>query len=43
MTEAELVEQLLTLPDITTRRRFLEEHKLLLNDEVARFTARGGT
>jgi CHAT domain-containing protein len=36
MTEAELVEQLLTLPDITTRRRFLEEHKRLLNDEVAR-------
>jgi CHAT domain-containing protein len=36
MTEAELVEQLLTLPDITTRRRFLEEHKSLLNDEVAR-------
>jgi CHAT domain-containing protein/tetratricopeptide (TPR) repeat protein len=36
MTEAELVEQLLTLPDITTRRRFLEEHRSLLNDEVAR-------
>ncbi len=36
MTEAELVEQLLTLPDITTRRRFLEEHKSLLNEEVAR-------
>ena len=36
MTEAELVEQLLTLPDITTRRRFLEEHKSLLNDEAAR-------
>ena len=36
MTEAELVEQLLTLPDITARRRFLEEHRSLLNDEVAR-------
>ena len=36
MTEAELVEQLLKLPDISTRRRFLEEHKPLLNDEVAR-------
>jgi CHAT domain-containing protein/tetratricopeptide (TPR) repeat protein len=36
MTEAELVEQLLTLPDNTARRRFLEEHRLLLNDEVAR-------
>jgi CHAT domain-containing protein len=36
MKEAELVEQVLTLPDITTRRRFLEEHKSLLNDEVVR-------
>lgn len=36
MTEAELVEQLLKLPDISIRRRFLEEHKLLLNNEVAR-------
>lgn len=36
MTEAELVEQLLTLPDITARRRFLEENRLLLNDEVVR-------
>lgn len=36
MTEAELVEQLLTLPDLAARRRFLEEHQLLLNDEVAR-------
>src|SRR5687767_3941487 len=35
MTEADLVERLLTLPDTTTRRRFLEEHRLLLNDEVA--------
>jgi CHAT domain-containing protein len=35
MTEADLVERLLTLPDLTTRRRFLEEHRLLLNDEVA--------
>ena len=35
MTEAELVERLLTLPDITTRRRLLEEHRQLLNDEVA--------
>src|SRR5215213_1670409 len=36
MTEKELVEQLLTLPDHPTRRRFLEEHRLLLNEEVAR-------
>lgn len=36
MTEAELVEQLLTLPDVATQKRCLEEHKLLLNDEVAR-------
>jgi len=36
MTEAELVEQLLSLPDVATQRRFLEEHRLLLNDEVAR-------
>ncbi|HLF75464.1 MAG TPA: CHAT domain-containing tetratricopeptide repeat protein [Anaerolineales bacterium] len=36
MTEAELVEQLLTLPDLAARRRFLEEHRSLLNDEVAR-------
>src|SRR5262245_34987364 len=36
MTEAELVEQLLTLPDLAARRHFLEEHKSLLNDEVAR-------
>lgn len=36
MTEAELVEQLLALPDVAARRYFLEEHRLLLNDEVAR-------
>lgn len=36
MTEAELVEQLLTLPDVATQKHFLEEHKLLLNDEVVR-------
>ena len=36
MNESELVERLLSLPDIPTRRRFLEEHKPLLNDEVAR-------
>lgn len=36
MTEAELVEQLLSLPDAAARRRFLEEHRQLLNDEVAR-------
>ena len=36
MTEAELVEQLLILPDVATQKHFLEEHKLRLNDEVAR-------
>jgi CHAT domain-containing protein len=36
MTEAELVEQLLSLPDLAARRRFLEEHRSLLNDEVVR-------
>jgi len=36
MTEAELVDRLLALPDIPTRRRFLKQHKLFLNDEVAR-------
>ncbi len=36
MTEAELVEQLLALPDLAARRQFLEKHRLLLNDEVAR-------
>ncbi len=36
MTEAELVDRLLTLPDLTARRCFLEEHQSLLNDEVAR-------
>jgi CHAT domain-containing protein len=36
MTEAELVEQLMALPDTETRRRFLEENRQLLNDEVAR-------
>lgn len=35
-TEAELVEQLLALPDNTARRRFLGEHRSFLNDEVAR-------
>ena len=36
MTESELVEQLMTLPDIQSRRCFLKEHRQLLNDEVAR-------
>lgn len=36
MTEVELVEQLLALPDLAARRQFLEEHRPLLNDEVAR-------
>jgi len=36
MTEAELVEQLLTLPDLAARRHFLEEHRSLLNDEAVR-------
>ena len=36
MTEAELVDHLLTLPDLAARRHFLEEHKSLLNDEVVR-------
>jgi len=36
VTEAELVEQLLTLPDLAARQHFLEEHQSLLNDEVAR-------
>lgn len=35
MTEAELVEQLMTLPDLAARRRFLEEHKSGLNYQVA--------
>ena len=36
MTEADLVEQLLNLPDITTRHCFLEEQQLFINEEVAR-------
>ncbi len=36
MTEAELVEQLLTLPDLDARKRFLEDNTSLLNDEVVR-------
>lgn len=36
MTEAELVEQLLILPDTAARQHFLKEHRMLLNDEVAR-------
>ena len=40
MTEAELVEQLMALPDVETRRRFLEDHRQLLNDEVTRLLDR---
>ena len=36
MTEAELVEQLMALPDTEARRRLLADHRQLLNDEVAR-------
>lgn len=36
MNENDLVERLLTLPDVTAQQCFLEDHKLLLNGEVAR-------
>jgi CHAT domain-containing protein/predicted negative regulator of RcsB-dependent stress response len=35
MTSQDLVEQLLALPDIETRKRFLKEHVSLLDDQVA--------
>jgi len=36
MTEAELVEQLLVLSDVAIQQHFLQEHRLLLNEEVVR-------
>jgi CHAT domain-containing protein/tetratricopeptide (TPR) repeat protein len=35
MTEAELVEQLLNLPDVAAQKQFLKDHTLLINDKVA--------